>query len=121
MFDRLSAFSSRKSCVLKIYVIPLGHLELLKVGVHTIWCQFGHFHFVQKDVSQGNITKVIKMKSICFAIHPCIYTIETPFPFYNIPGENDGIAKLGYKIVFKRGNRYTCLNTCKSVEYIRSF
>ena len=55
------------------------------------------------------------MKSVCFAIHPSYYLTETSFPFYNIPVEKDGIAKQGIKIVFKKGNRYTCNNTCKSL------
>ena len=29
--------------------------------------------------------------------------------------KKDGIAELGYKMVFKRGNRYTCYNTPKGV------
>ena len=55
------------------------------------------------------------MMSICFAMHPCYHITETTFPFYNIPREKDGIAKLGYRIVLKKGNRYTCYNTCKTL------
>ena len=54
------------------------------------------------------------MKSVCFAIHPSDYLTETSFPFYNIPLKRDGFAKLGNKIVFKKGNRYTGNITCKS-------
>ena len=57
----------------------------------------------------------INMKSVCFAIHPSYYLTETSFSFYNIPLEKDGIAKLGNKIVFKKGNIYTCNITCKSL------
>ena len=39
------------------------------------------------------------MKSVCFAMHPSYYSREASFPFYNIPLEKDGIAKLGNKIV----------------------
>ena len=49
------------------------------------------------------------------AIHTSYYLTETSFPFYNIPLKKDGIAKLENKIVFKKGNRYTCNNTCKSL------
>ena len=55
------------------------------------------------------------MKSVCFSINLSYYLIETSFPFYNIPLEKDGIAKLGNKIVFKKGTRYTLNNTCKSL------
>ena len=57
----------------------------------------------------------INMKRVCFAIHPSYYLAETLFPFYNIPLEKDGFAKLGNKIVLKKGNRYTCNITCKSL------
>ena len=51
------------------------------------------------------------MKRACFAIHPSYYLTETSFPFYSIPPlETDGIAKMENKIVFKKGNRYTCNN-----------
>ena len=55
------------------------------------------------------------MKRVCLAIHPSYYLTETLFPFKDIPVKKDGIAKLGNKIVFKKGNRYTCNNTCKSL------
>ena len=57
----------------------------------------------------------INMKRVCLAIHPSYYLTETSFPFYNISLEKDGISKLGNKIVFKKGNRYTCNNTCKTL------
>ena len=57
----------------------------------------------------------INMKSVCFAIQPIYYLAETSFSFYNIPLEKDCIAKLGNKIVYKKGNIYTCNNTCKSL------
>ena len=33
------------------------YLLIFKVGVHTIWCHFGQFKFVQKDHFQRNANK----------------------------------------------------------------
>ena len=79
----------------------------------TIWCRIGQFKFVQKDNRKCQPKLYINMKSVCFATHPSYYLTQTSFPFYNIPLAKDGIATLGSKIVFKKGNRYTCNNTCK--------
>ena len=50
-----------KSCfilfALMCYKINLVALDCLKVDVHTIWCHFGQFKFVQKDHFQRNTSQ----------------------------------------------------------------
>ena len=73
------------------------------------------------NLYKNTISKEIPTKALyqyeegLFGNTPSYYLTETSFPFYNIPLEKDGIAKLGNKIVFKKGNGNTCNNTCKSL------
>ena len=70
----------------------------------------------KKTIFEEIPTKAIyQYEERLFCNTPNNYLTETAFPFCNIPLEKDDIVKHGNKIVFKKGNRYTCNNTCKSL------
>ena len=96
------------------------HIDSIMTFLRWVFTLFGDI-LANSNLSKKTIFKEIPTKAIyqyeegLFGNTPKLLFNRNIISILKYSTQKDGIAKLGNKIVFKKGNRYTCNNTCKSL------